>query len=332
MEVSTHQRLIVSDRSHVAAVRSQVRAAAQAAHLSEPQVHDAGIIATELATNLVKHTPTGGEILVRAEGAEPDAGVEMIALDRGPGIADVGRAMTDGHSSAGSAGTGLGAARRLSAVFDIYSKHGAGTVVLSQIGFRAPASSFAVGSVSVSRPGELICGDALGVQEGPERLLVVIADGLGHGPAAREAAESAVRAATRNSSGDCAAILERMHAASRPTRGSAGAVAWLSRQARSLKFAGVGNIAGVVVSSDASRHTVSANGTLGHLAKFREFAYPWTPDSLLVLHSDGLSTHWSLDSYAGLRARHPAVVAAVLYRDFARQRDDVTVFVAREAA
>jgi hypothetical protein len=50
------------------------------------------------------------------------------------------------------------------------------------------------------------------------------------------------------------------------------------------------------------------------------------------MHSDGLSAHWSLDSYPGLRARHPALIAATLYRDLARERDDVTVLVAREAA
>jgi hypothetical protein len=53
---------------------------------------------------------------------------------------------------------------------------------------------------------------------------------------------------------------------------------------------------------------------------------------MFVMHSDGLSTHWSLDDYRGLRQRHPAIVAAVLYRDFSRRRDDVTVVVGREAA
>jgi hypothetical protein len=50
----------------------------------------------------------------------------------------------------------------------------------------------------------------------------------------------------------------------------------------------------------------------------------------MVMFSDGLASHWSLDDYPGLRQRHPTLIAAVLYRDFSRRRDDVTVVVARQ--
>jgi hypothetical protein len=65
--------------------------------------------------------------------------------------------------------------------------------------------------------------------------------------------------------------------------------------------------------------------------KIQEFTYPWSPEALLILHSDGLATHWDLNTYPGLTARHPSLIAGVLYRDFARGRDDVTVMVAKEA-
>ena len=65
---------------------------------------------------------------------------------------------------------------------------------------------------------------------------------------------------------------------------------------------------------------------------FRQYQYPWPAGALLVMHSDGLASHWSLDSYPGLRLRHPALVAAVLYRDHQRGRDDVTVVVGKAAA
>jgi hypothetical protein len=48
------------------------------------------------------------------------------------------------------------------------------------------------------------------------------------------------------------------------------------------------------------------------------------------VHTDGLGTHWDLTPYPGLRTRHPSVVAGILYRDFSRRRDDVTVVVAKE--
>jgi hypothetical protein len=65
------------------------------------------------------------------------------------------------------------------------------------------------------------------------------------------------------------------------------------------------------------------------MRRLQEFTYEWPPSSLIILHSDGLTTHWALDRYAGLASRRPDVIAGVLYRDFRRVRDDATVVVAR---
>jgi hypothetical protein len=75
---------------------------------------------------------------------------------------------------------------------------------------------------------------------------------------------------------------------------------------------------------------VSYPGIVGHeVRKIQEFTYPWSQDMPLIMHSDGLATHWNLDQYPGLTARRPSLIAGVLYRDFARGRDDVTVVVAK---
>ena len=70
------------------------------------------------------------------------------------------------------------------------------------------------------------------------------------------------------------------------------------------------------------------------MPKVAEFVYTWSQQSLLILHSDGWAAQWNLNHYPGLGARHPALIAAVFYRDFKRTRDDKTVIVAkvREAA
>jgi hypothetical protein len=100
-----------------------------------------------------------------------------------------------------------------------------------------------------------------------------------------------------------------------------------------VRFAGLGNISARLVRDGGVRHLVSHNGTAGHAARrIDEFTYPWTPDDRLVMHSDGLATQRDLDAYPGLMERHPSLVAAVLYRDFTRGRDDATVVVARERA
>ena len=71
-------------------------------------------------------------------------------------------------------------------------------------------------------------------------------------------------------------------------------------------------------------------GIAGHeMRKVNVFSYPWTPASVLVLHSDGVSGSWNANSYPGLVPHDPSLIAAVLYRDHCRGTDDATVVVAK---
>jgi anti-sigma regulatory factor (Ser/Thr protein kinase) len=337
MEVSrTHRRIAVTESSQPSAARYAARDAANDAAFNEEDSYRAGLIATELATNLVKHA-TGGELLVRLIPGMPQSEIEILAIDRGPGIADVAGSLVDGHSTTGTSGTGLGAVRRLADDFDIYSQRSHGTVVLASVragrASRTTTRRLSIGAVSVAMAGEQVCGDGWQVYQRADSVLMIVADGLGHGPQASEASVAAIAAVDPRENGDLANRLRTMHDGVRHTRGVAAAIAEICLDPRLVKFAGVGNISGAVYRPGVTRRTISLNGTLGHEARtFREYSYPWEADAMFVMHSDGLGTHWSLDQYPGLTARDPAVIAAVLYRDFSRQRDDVTVVVGREAA
>jgi anti-sigma regulatory factor (Ser/Thr protein kinase) len=332
MEVTpAHRRVPVMEQSQSSSARYAAREAAEFAGFDEENAYRVGIVATELATNLVKHT-SGGELLVRAErqGARE---VELLAIDRGPGMADVARCLSDGHSTTGSPGTGLGAVRRLADEFDIYSQPDRGTVVMARL--RASRAStpvvrrFEISGISVAKAGETACGDAWQAHQMADSALLVLADGLGHGVDASEASQAAVATIDPRQAVTLPTLLERMHDGLRHTRGAAAALADL--RPGLLRFAGIGNIAGAILGDGSVRHAVSSNGTLGHVARqFREYSYPWATDSTLVMHSDGLGTHWSLDAYPGIRQRSASVAAAVLYRDHTRHHDDVTVVVGRE--
>lgn len=295
------------------------------------------IVATEAATNLIKHA--GGGVLIVQEVEHPGmAGVELLAIDKGPGMVDVGRSMEDGYSTAGSAGNGLGAVARLSDEFDLHTQPSLGTVVLARFWSALPArSSEASGleyaAVSIPYPGEPVCGDAWAVAESSGRSLAVVVDGLGHGLHAAEAAQLALEVFRASVHRSPAEILAEAHSALRSTRGAAMAIAAIDREKQEVCYAGVGNIAGALISPGTGRVTnmVSRNGIVGHtMHKAHEFLYPWARDLLLVMNSDGLTSHWQLERYAGLMVRSPGVLAGVLYRDFARGRDDLTVLVARE--
>lgn len=327
--------LTVTDQSYVSGARRETEAIARRIGLGADDVGRAALIATELATNLAKHGG-GGRILVQPLPTPTVAGLEMIAIDRGRGIADIAQSLRDGVSTYGSAGTGLGAIHRQSDEFDIYSAPGRGTALLARIWPHRklpPAETARIGAVTVPKPEEQVCGDSYGVAISGMTVSAMLVDGLGHGVAAHDAAEEARRLFHRGFQSSPIAAIRAIHAGLRATRGGAVGVLALDLAASRLVFCGLGNIAGLAAAGGSVRRFVSMNGIAGHTAeRLQEFIYPCDgPGLVVVLHSDGLSANWSLDRYAGLAGRHPSLIAAVLYRDLSRGRDDSTVLVIKRA-
>lgn len=323
----------VHDSSQIGAARRVAVAEAQRLGAVESDTGKVALIVTELATNLARHGG-GGELLLRVV-TQPTVTLEIIALDRGPGMASVEHALRDGYSTSGTNGVGLGAVQRIADRCEVFSVQGAGTAVLARLrlagGGRSP--DVTVAGVSVAKQGEQVCGDAWSWAAKGAGWSVLVADGLGHGPEAFAAAAEAVRIFQARSAEPAADILSAAHAAMRHTRGAAVAIAEVRPAQAELTFTGVGNISGIILGDKATRSLVSHAGIVGHeCRKIQTFSYPWRKGSVLVMYSDGLQTRWTLDQYPGLRGRDPGLLAAVLYRDFSRGRDDVTVVAGREAS
>jgi anti-sigma regulatory factor (Ser/Thr protein kinase) len=324
----------VSDPSAVAEARRRATSLAADLGFDETDVGRVAIVVTEAAMNLVKHGG-GGEILGRALGNGDGPALEIVALDRGPGIGNLEAAFRDGYSSAGTTGTGLGAIQRASSEFDVYSTRTGGTALLAVLRARPrpqddAAPSLRIAGMSLPKPGEEQCGDAWASRTTREGMVILVVDGLGHGPGAAEAAREAVGLFLEDRGGaPPAETLDRLHRGLRATRGAAAAIAQIHPSRQLLTYAGVGNIAGFVLGGERPRALVSHNGILGlEVRRFQEFTYLWPAGSTLVMHSDGLTSHWSLDGYPGVIRRHPGLIAGLLYRDFRRPHDDVTVVVA----
>lgn len=324
----------VADASQVGEARRALSRLGDKIGLGETALGKLSLIVTEVANNLIKHAGQG-HLLARCLGVNGDAGLEIVALDRGGGMNNVAQCMRDGYSTAGSPGTGLGAIARLSATFDIYSTPGCGTAVVARVYRAAIPSNYPLefGAVCIATTGEEICGDSWSVRHGEGRISFLVVDGLGHGGSAAQAAHEAVAVFEEHATRSPAEILRAAHGRLRSTRGAAMAIAETNLSEGIIRYAGVGNIAATIISGGATRSLVSHNGTVGHeMPRVQEFVYPWPEGALLVMHSDGLQTRWSFDGYPGLAARHPAVIAGVLYRDFRRTRDDASVLVARRPA
>jgi anti-sigma regulatory factor (Ser/Thr protein kinase) len=326
----------VSESSQTGDARRKVLAWAEESQMGETRCGAIALATTEMATNLVKHAGRG-HILVQQLRSNGSRGLRITSVDKGPGIANITHALADGHSTAGSMGTGLGAIRRVCDSFDLYSVPGAGTVISAEFwnGTRShsqKAPALEIAAISEPVAGEEVCGDGWGVKHTTGTVSMMVVDGLGHGILAAEAAREAERVLAEARVDDPTEILREAHAALRKTRGAAFGISKIDLERKLLSFAGVGNISTSVVAPGTSRTLASHNGILGqNMERVQEFSVPWNEDSVLVMHSDGLGSRWDLERYPGIWNKHASLIAAVLYRDFCRGRDDVTVLVAKAA-
>ena len=234
-------------------------------------------------------------------------------------MGDLSRCMEDGYSSAGSPGTGLGAISRLADCLEIYSRiQIRATILWARLDPKPEPrivldQKLELGVVRVSAASaSSVCGDDWAMVERDGHSLILMVDGLGHGPAAALAAEEAIRAFNSHQrSSEPAEILESIHRAIHGTRGAAVAIARIDPSEGVLRYAGVGNISGVIfdTATGETKTMVSMNGTVGHtIRKIQSFDYPWADGAVLLMHSDGMATHWNVDSYPGILRRHPQPV------------------------
>ncbi|MDB6060795.1 MAG: serine/threonine protein kinase [Verrucomicrobiaceae bacterium] len=345
---------IVEEITGVAPVRRYALQMAGWLGFNEVDAGRVGIIVSELATNIVKHAGRG-ELLLRwvRDGGD---GLEILALDRGPGIANLEASFRDGVSTAGTAGSGLGAIQRMADDFQVFTQPDKGSVFYVKINAAtkpkinssattnasdvtatsAPTSGanalqtgpLQIGAICIPKPPEEACGDAWYIDARGDTVLVGVADGLGHGPDAATASRAALNALAGEASLAPGRLIEVAHQRARATRGAAVSFAALQPALNQIKYAGVGNIAASVCSENTRQQLISHNGIVGHnMRKVQEFTLDWPPTAAIVLHSDGISTQWDLRLYPGLLTRHPALIAAVIYRDFCRKTDDATVVV-----
>jgi anti-sigma regulatory factor (Ser/Thr protein kinase) len=325
-------RVAVTEASQASQARRLAIDTATQAGFDQTLAGQVAIAVTEAGNNIARHT-TGGEILVSTHISAGSRNLDVLAIDRGPGM-NVNACLVDGFSTAGTQGTGLGAISRLASEFDAYSDSN-GTVVFvrfSAKNLRAPLPrrNVTFGSARAPKPGETACGDDWTIVNAEGSTLILVADGLGHGAFAAEAAAEAVHTIEGGSFSSVADSVALIHGALRGTRGAAIAVAELSPGGDRVNYCGLGNIGGALLSPSSVQHLVSLNGTAGHDApRINSFQYSWPARATLVMHSDGLVTQWSIDRYPGLLKHHPGVIAGVLYRDFSRGRDDTTVVVVK---
>lgn len=328
-----HKLILLPNRSYQATVRSEIKKIANAIGFSAKKMAEFEIIVAEITSNIIKHTASGGELLVKALAGE-DEGIEIISIDAGPGMEAVNRMMEDGVSTTNTLGQGLGAIKRLSDEFDIYSQKGWGTVLLCRLYKQKKEPKkrpFEIGVVMLAKPGETVCGDNYYYAIKGNNLRIALSDGLGHGSEANIAANKTLQVFREHLATTPEQQIRIIHGESRKTRGAVMAAMHLDLTNRQLMHCGVGNIASRILSLNKAKSLVSYNGIVGHSIpnSINNHIVQWSKNDVLIIHSDGLVSRWDIQKYPGILKNSPALVAAVLFKDFCRKNDDVTIIVIR---
>lgn len=322
----------IEDSTQIGVARRFAAGLADTLNFEDGQKGRVAIVITELCTNLLNHARQG-EVLIRLLKFSDHSALEILAIDRGPGMADLSLCMKDGYSQGSTPGNGLGAISRQSDFFDIYTVENQGTIVLSIVnerpGLRAISTNKTrLGIICIPVHGETECGDGWEYFHDSHGLRVIVADGLGHGLLAHQASQEALRVFAETKQESLTVRMSQIHNALRSTRGAAVSMADIDFAEKKLDFIGIGNVRCVVLEQSKMRTMVCQSGTAGlQIRQAKVFSNSWEKDNLLILHSDGLTTRWDLNIYPGITARHPSIIAAILYRDFNRGNDDVTILV-----
>lgn len=333
-------RIPVSHLSDANEARRLVKAMAFDLGFDIKESEEFAIVVSELASNLVKHATSGQLILTPLEEGGR-LGIKIESQDHGPGIADVERAITDGFSTTGSLGYGLGSINRLMDEFEIQPGPDGktGTQITCLRWKREPARKtedcpLSFGVATRSYHNMELNGDAFIVRRSNEFALIALIDGLGHGQYAHIAAQSAREYIENHYDQPLEALFRGAGRACRATRGVVIALARFTWKTGiiSLTFASIGNIEAKVFGSPVPVNLIVQRGVVGLNAPNPVVAeYSWSPDYVLVLHTDGVQTIWRWDDFPGLAGLPASLAAGRLLQVLAKDSDDATVIVVRKS-
>ena len=330
---NTFTSYIIEERSFVSYFKREIHQQVFKEKFPETRRAEIDIIVSELCSNLIKHVGKG-ELLYRIMDHEDDKILEMISIDKGPGIADTARMMKDGVSTTKTLGQGLGAIHRLSDLTQLYTVPGWGTILFTQVNSSSQKNPKKVNRVEaralfVSKPRETDCGDGYRIKHTDTEVMIFFGDGLGHGEHAKEAVDQAGNFFFESKETDPVDLIRQMHEKVRRTRGLVGTVAARNKISNEWRICGVGNILTRMYTGISYKNYLPYNGTIGlNLpASMNASIIPCERNQHLIMCSDGLQTRWDLSKYPSILKYDTIVLAAAIYKDFNRGNDDSSILI-----
>ncbi|WP_428662828.1 ATP-binding protein [Runella sp.] len=327
----------VEDRSYVSFIKREIHNIVIQAGFSSMRAGEVDIIVSELTSNLIKYA-NGGELIYRLSEEGDNKTFEIFCMDDGPGTNDITKMMRDGASSANTLGHGLGAIKRLSDFFQIYSKEDWGTVAYAKVHMHPVTPKIQRGSgelkiqaIQLPLPGEKVCGDGYWIKKNGAETHIFLGDGLGHGPLAYEAVQTAIAAFKECQESDPVDILRFIHQNVKKTRGLVGTVAILNSKKNEWNICGIGNITTRLYQGLESKNCISHNGIIGMNIPNTIDSYRVPADTYpgIIMYSDGIRNRWNPAKFPFILNYDSSIIASVIFKDNARRTDDMTILTGK---
>ncbi len=334
---ATYISFAADDRSYFSITKREIHRIAQQCGISPTRINEIDIIVSELTSNLYKHSVGGGELLAGLFTDDRGCYLEIISIDNGPGFKNTEKMLADGYSSSSTLGHGLGSIKRLSDTFDIYSLSGWGTIILSRVykeplpELPLPKSAINFKALVVAKPGEMVSGDGSYFQLTDTGFKILVADGLGHGPQANLAVNEAVKAFKECTETTATETIRYIHQAIKKTRGIVGYVVLYNTTTRTWNAAGVGNIGTKWIGGLNIKPQMCYNGIIGHNIPntINDTYLKQEEYQQFIACSDGIRSRWTPANLAMINRHDSVMLAAAIYKEFARRTDDMSVVVCK---
>lgn len=326
----------IDDRSLIAFIKREIHNLALQIGFTPHRAAETDIIVAELTSNLIKYA-NGGELLYRAHLENDQNQIEIYCLDKGVGFENVAKIMNDGYSSSNTLGHGLGSIKRLSNDFQIYSIRNWGCVqyvkICERLDITLPPlkSCLNYTTIAVNYPGEKLCGDGYYVKHSNKGFQIFVGDGLGHGESANEAVEAAIKVFRQTIEWEPANILREIHTKVKKTRGLVATIASVDYKSEVWNICGIGNINTRIYNGLENKTYTPYNGIIGHNIPrtLNSTIVPYKKHQIIIMHSDGLRTRWSLNDLTSIFKQSPGIIAASLFKENIRGTDDATILAGK---
>jgi anti-sigma regulatory factor (Ser/Thr protein kinase)/serine/threonine protein phosphatase PrpC len=319
----------------VAVAENAARQLSASVGFSSVECEEVALAVTELASNLIRHAG-GGTLSLAPASSEARQGIQIESDDQGPGFEDFERALTDGFTTSRGLGTGLGTVNRLMDELECRPAGASGAHIVCRRWLRSRKSASATLPLDfgvASRPYHNLRenGDAFVICKWADKALAGVIDGLGHGQYAQRASRAARQYIEQHHDQPLEALFRGAGRACQATRGVVMTLALIDASRRTFTVGSVGDVELRVWERGEQRHgLIPRRGVVGLNAPPPAIVeHPFTPTTVLIMHSDGVGSHWDFNSFPWLAHESAPVTAHRMLSALARENDDATILVVR---